>query len=156
MQKLGLCSAHISIWFGREEKYEIRPKYEEIQLTICLCSQNRRQNGQADPRRQRRWPPIFIQPCLQILINSFIGGDMLRSQHKCFCFCGILHFLHFYTTFLYLFQKSLTGFEALAKDVGSDGDLVGDPNLPLLLWSRCWRSFLNEKKVSSNLSSVFG
>jgi len=40
------------------------------------------------------------------------------------------------------FLFSHAGFEALAKDVGSDGDLVGDPNLPLLLWSRCWRSFL--------------
>jgi len=40
------------------------------------------------------------------------------------------------------FLFSHAGFEALSKDIRSDGNLVGDPNLPLLWWSWCWRSFL--------------
>merc|ERR1719239_573979 len=37
---------------------------------------------------------------------------------------------------------SHAGFKAFAKDVGSDGNLVRDPNLPLLWRRRCWCSFL--------------
>jgi len=41
------------------------------------------------------------------------------------------------------FLFSHAGFcKALAKDVGSDGNLVGDPNLPLLRRRWGWRSFL--------------
>ena len=85
MQKLGLCSAHISIWFAREEKYEIRPKYE-IQPIICLCSQNRRQSGQADPRRQRGWPPIFIQPCLQHFHSFIYWRQYAQISIQIYCF----------------------------------------------------------------------
>jgi len=90
------ASPQINLVFAREEKYEIRQKYE-IQPTICLCSQTRRQCSQADPRHQRGWPPSLF---------------------------------------------SHAGFEALAEDVGSDGDLVGDPNLSLLGCCGCWCCFL--------------
>jgi len=41
------------------------------------------------------------------------------------------------------FLFSHAGFcKALAKDVGSDCNLVGDPNLPLLGCGRCWCGFL--------------
>jgi len=96
MQKLGLCSAHISIWFAREEKYEIRPKYE-IQPIIFSAVKTEVNAG-----RQT--------------LGASVGG--LRS----------------------LFSHA--GFKALAKDVGSDCNLVGDPNLPLLGCGRCWCGFL--------------
>merc|ERR1719239_910088 len=40
----------------------------------------------------------------------------------------------------YLFSHA--GFKALAKDVGSDCNLVGNPTLPLLGCGRCWCGFL--------------
>ena len=49
----------------------------------------------------------------------------------------------------------LTGFsEALAEDVGSDGDLVGDANLPLLGRGGGWRGFLIMGTSSLSLSRI--
>jgi len=53
-----------------------------------------------------------------------------------------------FATHMFTFFVSLTGFKALAKDVGSDCNLVGNPNLPLLGCGRCWCGFLEEEKVS--------